>query len=261
MTRRNHVSSDSNAAMTARASIRIAQGYVAAGILGMFVLAALTAPLISPEAIGSVHPNSGNLAPQPALPNSPGWRYLLGTDAVGHSILMWVVSGARWSLSVAFASSVIACALGWLLSRVPGARRTVVPAARFMGAMPLFLLSCILLVDTRGASVGATIAIFGLAATPAQAVQASNSTGVWVPRAVTARILRLTSRLLVVQGAVDFLGFGAQPPQASWGAALVHVTDFMAAGNWWWLLFPGASLACASLCCRCLARALDHQAR
>src|SRR5262249_57280259 len=42
--------------------------------------------------------------------------------------------------------------------------------------------------------------------------------------------------------ALGFLGLGAQPPTAEWGAMLADSYKYFTSGAWWVLFFPGAAI-------------------
>ena len=54
--------------------------------------------------------------------------------------------------------------------------------------------------------------------------------------------------LAVVIGAeatVSFLGYGIEPPAASWGTLLNGSEDYILSGNWWLVVFPTAAILVA----------------
>jgi ABC-type dipeptide/oligopeptide/nickel transport system permease subunit len=95
---------------------------IGAVTLVLLVLMAIFAPVVSPETYAnfnydiSVH----NLAPSLAWPWSSGWKYVLGTDANGHSLVMWIAYGARVSLMVGILSSILTMILAIVLGGVAG---------------------------------------------------------------------------------------------------------------------------------------------
>jgi peptide/nickel transport system permease protein len=54
------------------------------------------------------------------------------------------------------------------------------------------------------------------------------------------------AQILILEGALSFLGLGVQPPTPSWGNMLAEGRDYM--GSAWWLtVFPGlAIVVCAT---------------
>ena len=47
---------------------------------------------------------------------------------------------------------------------------------------------------------------------------------------------------IATEAALSYLGIGIQPPNSSWGLMISDSVDYLAAGNWWWLLFPSLAL-------------------
>jgi peptide/nickel transport system permease protein/oligopeptide transport system permease protein len=47
---------------------------------------------------------------------------------------------------------------------------------------------------------------------------------------------------IATEAALSFLGIGIQPPNSSWGLMIADSVQYLAAGNWWWLLFPSIAL-------------------
>src|SRR5579864_228845 len=88
-------------------------GAVALVLLGLL---AIFAPLISPETYLNWNYLALNYPPRLTFPGASDWRYIMGTDSQGHSLLMWIAYGARVSLMVgivsAFATMVIAIIVG-----------------------------------------------------------------------------------------------------------------------------------------------------
>ena len=74
------------------------------------------------------------------------------------------------------------------------------------------------------------------------------------PVLVTAA-LRLGDALLA-EAALSWLGFGVQPPQASWGSLLAEAQASLP-GAWWTAAFPGLAIALAVLAFALLAEGLQ----
>jgi len=81
-------------------------------IIVLFILIALFAPLLAPKP-----PNAQSL--KDAL-TSPCWRYPLGTDEFGRSILSRIIFGARVSLNIALIASAVALGIGVPLGALAG---------------------------------------------------------------------------------------------------------------------------------------------
>jgi len=75
----------------------------------------------------------------------------------------------------------------------------------------------------------------------------------------------LLGNAILYAAALGFLGLGAQPPTAEWGAMLSKGRDFIVVGQWWVATFPGLAIAftvvCMNLIGDALRDALDPQLR
>jgi peptide/nickel transport system permease protein len=47
---------------------------------------------------------------------------------------------------------------------------------------------------------------------------------------------------ILTESGLSFLGFGVQPPTASWGELLKQSNRLLASGVWWLVVFPGAAV-------------------
>lgn len=73
------------------------------------------------------------------------------------------------------------------------------------------------------------------------------------------------SLAISVEATVSFLGFGVQPPNASWGNLLTDAQNYIFQGKWWLIVFPCAIIVIAviafNLCGDGLRDALDPKQR
>lgn len=221
--------------------------FLLAAILG---LAALLGPSLAPY-----DPVQINI-PQRLAP--PGPDHLLGTDALGRDILSRLLSGARWSLGLAFLISLIGLVLGTLigLAAALGGRLADWAVMRATDTFLAFpeLVAAVVIAGLMGA--GTWNLIFALSVTG------------WMRYARVARGIGLTlqSRGYVIQArlaglslmsiarwhylpsllpslavvwtgmfarailgisALGFLGFGVQPPMPEWGTMLLDARIHM----------------------------------
>ncbi|MGI8827042.1 MAG: ABC transporter permease subunit [Chloroflexota bacterium] len=187
-----------------------------------------------------------NAPPRLALPGSPAWFYLLGTDSTGHSVLMWVTYGGRLALALAIASALLAIVIARLdaLPRRVTAIQIVLDALNStFRATPYLLLLAVL---QSFISANRTWLVVVLAGTAAGLVVSRQRHNGWTLRTLP----HVVASLLLIQSAVDFLGVGVRAPLVTWGAGLANSTDYMAWGNWWWWFFPGLFLAVAAISLR-----------
>ncbi len=79
-----------------------------------------------------------------------------------------------------------------------------------------------------------------------------------LPNALTPALVAsalLVGALILGEAALSFLGLGAQPPTASWGAMIAESRDALPAA-WWGAVFPGAALALTVIACNLVADGL-----
>ncbi|HEV3312532.1 MAG TPA: hypothetical protein VG815_18620 [Chloroflexota bacterium] len=241
-----------------------AQGALA--ILVLLAIIALVAPLVSPESFSGYVYTRGGTHPQ------FGWRYLLGADVSGHSILSYVILGARATLGVATLATVVALAAGGILAAVTRRLPSVVGGAILFladGMIAILFLPFLLVLGAfvAGGDAWSLGFLFGLVGIPAVIVSSVRA-GVpptdsaqsprpadrgsanllhRVPRTKAGAWVRLSTLVLcgfiAASTTVDFLGFGLPASNPSWGNALSLVQDYFDAGYWWWVLFPGLAIA------------------
>ncbi len=204
----------------------------------------------------------------------PSGRHLLGTDNIGRDVLSRVVYGARVSVAVGFLATIISLAIGTAVGLVSGyfggkIDMVVMRVVEIIICFPSFLLLLILMaimMDRKfEQSVLIVIPVIGLLGWTGltrivrgevlkqralQYVQSCEALGVPVWRIMFVHILpnvsgpifvtavfEVASNVLAESG-LSFLGFGVQPPTASWGELLKEA--FVSPLQYWHLtLWPG----------------------
>jgi len=183
----------------------------------------------------------------------PGPGHLLGTDGLGRDMLSRLAWGARISLTVGYASTVLGMVLGTVLGMAAGYVRgrleaVIVAAMDALLAFPALVL--ILAITTfAGHDLRIIVGVIGFLGIPAFArvarantlalsqrefVLAARAMGAGEVRILGLEILPnivapvLTFGLLAVavamiaEGALAFLGLSVPPPNASWGAMIAE---------------------------------------
>jgi peptide/nickel transport system permease protein len=241
-------------------------------ILGVMVGAAVAAPLVAPY-----DPNlrDADLA-QFGEPAPPSWVHPFGSDNLGRDYLSRTIYGARVSLVVGFVSTTFAILVGAAVGAVGGyAGRwpdmLLMRFADILLAFPplLFLMAALSTFERRDAwalsLVIATISWMQIArlvrgeflvlrtreyTEAARAVGASGPSIVvreLLPNAMGPLIVAATLAIpgaILLESTLSFLGFGIQPPTASWGNMLNNAWEQMRASGAWWIgFFPGLMIA------------------
>ncbi|MEO8195801.1 MAG: ABC transporter permease [Thermoanaerobaculia bacterium] len=204
-------------------------------------------------------------------------RFVLGSDEFGRDVAARLLAGGRVSLAVAgwtvLLISLVALPLGAAAGSAPPAvDRFVLRTLEALQSFPrLFLLLGLAAIVRPG--VVSVVLILGLTGwiPMARLVRAEvrslrDREFVLAARAAGAGRLRIVLRHLlpnalapalveaslaaasaiVNEAALSFLGFGLQPPTASWGSMIADGRSTLSAG-WWVAFFPGAALALTAI--------------
>ncbi|HEU0148429.1 MAG TPA: ABC transporter permease [Bradyrhizobium sp.] len=234
------------------------------GLITIFVLLAVLAPLVAPyDPIAT----SWSLVRKP-----PSMAHWFGTDDLGRDVLTRVIYGARASLSAGAISVGIALAVGVPVGLVSGYRGGFVDAliSRITDAMLAcpFLILAIALAAFLGPSLGNAMIAIGISATPifvrltrgevmsikveeyidaARSVGDSNwriAVGHILPNAMPALLVQATlsvAAAIIAEAALSFLGLGQQPPYPSWGSMLNAAQRFLTNAPWM-AIWPGLAI-------------------
>jgi peptide/nickel transport system permease protein len=246
-------------------------------IILFLTLAAIFAPLLSPLDPSAMHVRVRFRAPSSS--------FYFGTDMFGRDIFTRVLYGARVSLFVGFAVSVISGLCGAVLGVVAAQfRRLDGPIMRLMDALMSFpaILLALGIAAALGPRVSSVIAALTVAYIPqgvrlvraaalvvremdfVQAAQVSGASSLRIivrhilPNCFSPLLVQLTfifAYAMLAEAALSFLGVGVQPPLASWGNIIAEGRDY-ATEAWWVMLFPGIAISLAALGLNLLGDAL-----
>jgi len=226
---------------------------------------------------------AGTLSPQDPLSQdlddvtlTPGHGHPMGTDALGRDVMARLVHGARISLPVAAAATLLSCLLGTIMGLISGAAgglvdRVVMRFVDVMLAFPTLVLLLVLAALFRSDSPIAVVILLGLTtwmplARLVRAEALSLSTQWFVEAAVSLgasplrRAIRhiapnvistvavtatlLAGDVILMEAGLSFLGLGIAPPTPTWGDMVREGMQDLA-GAWWVSAFPGMTLALA----------------
>ena len=237
---------------------------VASFILLVVIFFAAFGPTIAP--FGE---NEQNLR---ASLEAPSWTHPLGTDQLGRDILTRAMYGSRVSVSVGLIVVAIAAAVALPIGLSAGYFGGWIDSVlmRFVDTWisipPIILILAI--VAIAGTSLGNVMLAIGLASFPVFArllraltlslraqdfVMAARSLGASDQRILARHILPNTVQPLIVQGtllvgvavlaeaALSFLGFGAQPPKATWGNMIAEGFPVIR-NSLWPTILPGVMI-------------------
>ena len=239
-------------------------------IVAVLVLVALFAPWLVTH-----DPYQQNLAQRLLAPGAMG--HLLGTDDFGRDILSRVIIGARITLYIVVLVALIAAPIGLIVGTAAGYLGGVVDAV-LMRLTDVFLafpslILALAFVAALGPGIENAVIAIALTSWPpyariarAETLTIRKSDFIAVARiqgAGTARILfrhvmplcisSLTVRvtldmagIILTAAGLGFLGLGAQPPMAEWGA-MVSAGRRYILDQWWVATIPGLAIFVVSL--------------
>ncbi|MGH2560760.1 MAG: ABC transporter permease [Thermomicrobiales bacterium] len=238
-------------------------------VLVLLVLLAIAGPAVMPYGPEEVSYN---------ILDGPGREHWLGTDDVGRDMLARLVAASRVSLTVGFAvavlSSVIGTTVGALAGYYPGRIDALlsglinvmlsiplIPLAMVLGAflqtdLPFIILILGLLTWTGSARiiraefldlrereyvVGARVG----GASDGRIIVRHVMPNV-LPLIIVATTLQVAGAILA-ESALSYLGFGIQPPQASWGNMLQNAQRYFRS-NPAVAIYPGLLISLTVIC-------------
>ncbi len=223
-------------------------------------------------------------------------RHLLGTDSNGRDLLARLVYGSRISLSIGFAAMFVAVTLGILFGSLAGffggwVDTLIMRLVDILMAFPRLLLLLLIVASWPGAGIFTVVVILGATGwmgvsrlVRAQFLQvkeldyavAAKAFGYGRSRIMFRHLLPnclapvivnatlLVGNTILVEAGLSFLGFGVQPPDASWGNIISDGRDWLERG-WWISTIPGLlivfAVVCFNLAGDALRDALDPRGR
>jgi peptide/nickel transport system permease protein len=227
----------------------------------------------------------GNPSGNQGRPSRYNW---CGTTSSGFDVFALMVHGTKTALLVGFVSMGIAATIGISLGAVAGYARgacdlVVSRAIEVMLCIPTLavILALISIVDKP--TIWHTMVVLGctgwtgiarltraefLKLREMEFVTAARATGVpprriifrhMLPNALAPVLVPITFGIagaIIVESALSFLGFGAPPPNPSWGALLAEGRQNLT--MWWLVLFPGLTVFCTVLAYNLIGEALQE---
>ena len=242
-------------------------------LLGVFVVAALLAPLLEPH-----DPLAQDVARRlkpPGYLDPRSGAFWFGTDGLGRDILARLIEGARVSLLVSVGGASIAAVLGTSLGLISGYAggfwdALIMRVTDVFQAVPFTILA-IAVVAVLGPSVRNVIVVLGITSwvTYARVVRGETLTQrtsevVLAARVVGAGRARIVARhvlpqvvasivvlssllmasMVLFEATLSFLGLGVQPPMPSWGNMVLDGVEPLRVA-WWVSFFPGLAILLA----------------
>jgi peptide/nickel transport system permease protein len=235
--------------------------------LGGIAAAAVLLPMFAADASREIGDVMATRLVPPFTRDAQGTWHVLGTDAFGRDVLLRVWIGARVSLGVGVAGSLLSGLLGIALGAVAAwhggvADRFIVALGDMLLAFPRLVL-LLVIASLWGPGLGVVVTVLGLTGwmsvmrlvrAEIQGVRAlafvegAHALGVpsrrvlvrhVLPNALGSALVAVTlgiGNAILLESGLSFLGLGIQPPASSWG-------NMIAGGREWLLVAPWIALA------------------
>ena len=239
-------------------------------IVGALIFVAIFAPMIA----GYVSPIQQTLAERLAPPSSTHW---FGTDELGRDIYARTVHGSRVTLTIVMLVSVVVAPIGLAVGTTAGYLGGWVDAV-LMRITDIFLafprlVLALAFAAALGPGIENAVIAISLTAWPPYAriaraetvtiarsdfiaavvLQGASTSRILfrhiVPLCLSSLIVRLTldmAGIILTAAGLGFLGLGAQPPTAEWGAMVSSGRDVIL-DQWWVATIPGLAIFIVSL--------------
>jgi peptide/nickel transport system permease protein len=230
-------------------------------LLMLFVAAALLAPVVSPFGRDDIDLDN--------LEAAPAGAHLLGTDDLGRDVFTRLLHGARVSLGVGLAATVLQVGLGVLLGALAGyyGRRVDTAIMRLVDVIqcfPFFVVA-ISIAAVLEPSLWNAVLIIGLLQWTGVArvvraeilslrqqefMEAARALGLTGGEIIRRHILPNTLVPIIVyatlgiangillEAGLSFLGLGVKQPEPSWGNMLTAAQNMQVLQTEWWLWLP-----------------------
>lgn len=246
------------------------------GMLGLFIVLLLVVVAIFANVIAPYDPLlGGDLRTERLLP--PSWAHLMGTDDLARDIFSRVVHGSRITLMVVALVAVVATPVGLLIGTTSGyfggwIDTVLMRITDIFLAFPRLILA-LAFVAALGPGIENAIIAIAITSWPpyarlaraetltirnAEHIDAIRLQGasaariIWghvTPLCLSSVIIRVTldmAGIILTAAGLGFLGLGAQPPQAEWGAMVAGGRRFLV-DFWWVATMPGIAIFVVSL--------------
>jgi peptide/nickel transport system permease protein len=240
------------------------------GIIGLFVLVAILAPVLSPA--NPLDQSLRNRFKPPVWMEGGSTAHLLGTDRLGRDILSRMIWGSRVSLAAGVVTVLLASAFGAAVGLVAGyyGGRTDAVLMRVTDAtmsFPVILLALILAVTVGPSFTNVVVAIAVILwARYARVIRGQVLTlmgldfiaqarvagaGAWriitrhlLPNTLNTLVVLVTLQVgyvIIVEASLSFLGAGIPPPTPAWGSMIAEGREFVTSA-WWASGLPGLAI-------------------
>lgn len=256
---------------------------VAATVLALLVVASFAPSWLAGGDPLAIDPSSAFQAPSTA--------HWFGTDGSGRDVYTRIVHGAGTSLLVGVAATAIGLGLAIVLGMIAGLAGRIADFAvnRFLEVLFAFpgVLLALLFITIYGPGIETMTIGVGLSTAPGYAriirsrvltvrrsgyVEAAVALGrsrTWIlfhhilPNTVAPLLVLATlgvGQAIVWATSLSYLGLGAVPPAAEWGAMLSDGRTYIT-NAWWLTFFPGLMIVLSAAAATVLGRSIQRRSR
>ena len=244
-------------------------------IMIVFTAAAVLAPLIAPHDPYDLKTvELGDSLKPPAWEEGGDPEFLLGTDEQGRDILSTIIYGLRTSLTVGFSVMMLAGSFGVIIGLLAGYYGGILDAVTMRTADTVFAFSTTLLAILflglfKQSGVGIVILAICIADWVRYArtmrasvlevkeeayITAAKATGATdfhlllihlLPNALPPIFVIMAvdlAAIIMLEATLSFLGVGVPITKPSLGMMIASGKNYIYVGNWWLIVFPGATL-------------------
>jgi peptide/nickel transport system permease protein len=240
---------------TTRRLLRTPQGALGAALLLVVALACVLGPTLAPQ-----DPEQIDFLGRFRPPGAQNW---LGADQLGRDVLSRLLSGARTTVPLALAATLLGTLVGAVIGTVSAylggrADEAIMRTIDAVMAIPGLLLA-LLLINTLGKSGGNAMLAIAIAFTPGMAritrsvalavrrqdyvsaAIARGEGGAWIvfremlPNVLAPVVIETTIRVafaVMLFATLSFLGLGAQPPASEWGLMVSEARRYLHQAPW-----------------------------
>jgi peptide/nickel transport system permease protein len=244
-------------------------------IMIVFTAAAVLAPFIAPHDPYDLKTvELGDSLKPPAWEEGGDPEFLLGTDEQGRDILSTIIYGLRTSLTVGFSVMMLAGSFGVIIGLLAGYYGGILDAVTMRTADTVFAFSTTLLAILflglfKQSGVGIVILAICIADWVRYArtmrasvlevkeeayITAAKATGATdfhlllthlLPNALPPIFVIMAvdlAAIIMLEATLSFLGVGVPITKPSLGMMIASGKNYIYVGNWWLIVFPGATL-------------------
>ena len=247
-----------------------------ASVTGPFIIKQLTG--LTPDYIPTDVALLRSIPPLTGPDGSFSWTHLMGTDNQGRDLLARVLQGGQISLMVGIIATLVSLIIGVSYGAVAGylggrLDNLMMRAVDVLYSLPYIIIVIVLLSVFRSQSARGQVLLLFVALgsvswlTMARIVRgqvlslknqefvlAARATGVSTSRIIFRHIVPNTlgpvivyatltiPTVMLTEAFLSFLGFGVQPPLASWGSLVTDGVQNIGIFPWQ-LIFPGVTMA------------------